>query len=158
MSIHRRHPRVALEGEPGYQLVGPPGNDGLSCPVTRRMVEVASPGARFSVAARPGRDVHRVHRGFSFTGTVRNQQLPERFGVDPAFGERGVEAAPTSTVDRRKAQVDRGWDTPCAQDRVRQLEEGVRPTTEAPVKLCAERPNSVVGGSPGSAPPAHSVS
>ena len=42
--IQGRHPRVALEGEPGDQLVGPPGDDGLPGGVPRRMVVVTSPG------------------------------------------------------------------------------------------------------------------
>ena len=48
-----------------------------------------------------------------------------RLGVYSAFGESGVEAAPSSAVDRLQAQVYRLGHPARGQDRVRQLEEGV---------------------------------
>src|SRR3954454_15911920 len=60
--VRRGDPRVALEGKPGDQLVGPPGHDGLARGVPRGVVVVTPPRAGLRVAAAPDAHVHSVNR------------------------------------------------------------------------------------------------
>jgi hypothetical protein len=51
--VERGRPTVALEAELREPLVGPPRDDGLTRPVMRRMVVIATLGARLGVTTRP---------------------------------------------------------------------------------------------------------
>src|SRR3954454_20206140 len=102
------------------------------------MVEVAAPRACLGVAARPCRDVHRVDRRVLCAGVSGSQQSPERFYIDPALGERGVEAAPAAAVDAFEAQVGWRMNITCRQDRIGKLEQRVGSAPHASVEGFAE--------------------
>jgi hypothetical protein len=87
---------------------------------------VAATWAALRVAAGPGARVHGVDRGGPGR-PVLGEQVAQRFLVYLALPERRVEAPPAAAVDRRQAQVRGGRNPAGCEDRVRQLEEGIRP-------------------------------
>jgi hypothetical protein len=72
---------------------------------------------------------------------VAGEQVAQPLGVDPAAGERGVEAAPAAPVDWFQAQVrQRRHRRVGAKQRVGQVDQRVRAAGAAGVQLGAERP------------------
>jgi hypothetical protein len=78
---------------------------------------------------------------------MAGEQAPQGLGVDTSAIQRGVEAAPATTVRRLEAQVDgRGDGGVSGEDGVGKFEEGVGPTVEAVVERIAEGLEIVVVG------------
>ena len=100
------------------------------------MVVVAALGARLGVAARPHANVYGVDgRATSSSERMAGEQAPQGLVVDTSAIQRGVEAAPATTVRRLQAQVDgRGDGGVSGEDGVGKFEEGVGPTVEAVVE------------------------
>ena len=76
---------------------------------------------------------------------MRGEQPTQRLGIDPSPVQRGVEAAPTTTVRCLEAQVDGGRDGVGGEDGVGEFEEGVGSALETFVERAAEAVESVVG-------------
>ncbi|CAM5441213.1 hypothetical protein GCM10010222_77400 [Streptomyces tanashiensis] len=69
----------------------------------------------------------------------RGQGLPHPAGVDPAFGERGVEPfVPAAVFAHQRQFGQRFHGSVPAQNRFRQLEQGVRTGVETAVELAPE--------------------
>lgn len=97
------------------------------------MVEVEVLGTRLGVAPRPRRDVHRVDRCVLRRGVVECQHLLERILVDPAFPQRGVEAAPAPPVNGDETQQVHGRRHRTGRKQgITQLKEGVGGRTKRP--------------------------
>jgi hypothetical protein len=73
------------------------------------------------------------------------EQVPQSLDVDSPAIQRGVEAAPATTVRLLKAQVNGRGNGFGGEDGVAELEEGVFPAMEAFVERAAEAAQSVVG-------------
>jgi hypothetical protein len=73
------------------------------------------------------------------------EQVPQSLDVDSPAIQRGVEAAPATTVRLLEAQVDGRGDSFGGEDGVAELEEGFFPAMEAFVERAAEAAHSVVG-------------
>ena len=112
------------------------------------MVVVGALGARLGVASGPHANVHGIDgRAASSGDWMAGEELPQGLGVDSSAIQRGVEAAPATTVRRLEAQVDgRGDGVVGGEDGVGEFEEGVGPTVEAVVERIAEGSEIVVVG------------
>jgi len=145
--VERSHPRVALEGESGDQLVGPPGHDGLPGGMPRRMVVVPSSRAGLRVAAVPDAHVHGVDAGTVAVAnrSAQGEQLAQGVFSDPPAAQGGVEAAPAAPVEGRQAQVDRRGDRAGGKERIGQIEERVGSPIEAPVERAPEGAQKIEG-------------
>lgn len=74
------------------------------------------------------------------------EQVPQSLGVDPPPVQRGVKAAPATTMRCFEAQVDgRGDGGVRGEKSVGEFEEGVGPSVEAFVERTAEAAKSIVG-------------
>jgi hypothetical protein len=77
----------------------------------RRMVVEASVRACLSITARPHAYVHCINRSSIRIGIVSQwvtrKQSSEMFGIYPTMTECGVETAPTASMLRLQAQVNR---------------------------------------------------
>jgi site-specific DNA recombinase len=136
--VHRGGPGVSREAELADPLERPAGHDRLAGRMPRGVVVQAAFGGALGVAARPGGDVHRVDRLPTRQGRA-GQQFPQPLGVDPPTGQRGVGAAPAAPVGWLQAQLRQGCDRPLgAQQRIRQVNQGIRAAGAAAVQPGAE--------------------
>ena len=139
--VDRAGPRGPSPAQGGCDLVGPAG-DGLARPVAAaRAVTVQALGRALGVRTRPGRDVQR--EGDLPVGSARQlpagQCHPQPRHIHAALGQRVVHRPVPAPVHRLKRQLrQRDHRSASAQDRVRQLEQCVRPQGQACGEITAE--------------------
>jgi len=144
LDVHGGGPTLAGEVQPGYELVGPSGDDGLTGGMAGRVVVEAALGTTLGIAAVPHAHVHGVHGRFASGEWMADKQVAQGFDVDPSPPERGVEAAPAPSMRRLEAQVSGRRDGGLrGEDGIGQLEEGVGSAVEAIVERAAEGAKSV---------------
>ena len=97
-------------------------------------------GAGLRVRARPHAHVHGVDGVFvpAPGERVTGEQPPQGLGVDSPPVQRGVEAAPATTMRCFEAQVNGGRDRVRGEDSVGEFEEGIGPAVEVFVERVAE--------------------
>jgi hypothetical protein len=107
------------------------------------MVVEAAQGTALRVASGPHAHVHGVDGRTSSGERMACEQVPQSLDVDSPAIQRGVEAAPATTVRLLEAQVDGRGDGFGGEDGVAELEEGVFPAMEAFVERAAEGAKSI---------------
>ncbi len=109
-----------------------------------RVVVEAALGTTLGIAAIPHAHVHGVDGQFTSGEWMADKQVAQGFGLDPPPPERGVEAAPATTMRRLEAQVSGGRDGGLrGEDGVGEFEEGVGSAVEAFVERAAEGSESI---------------
>jgi hypothetical protein len=102
------------------------------------MVVQATLRRALGVAARPGGHVHGEHQRIG-GWQAADEQVAQPLGVNPAVGQRGIQAAPAAPVGRFQAQLRQGHDRPRgAQQGIGQVDQRVRAVGAAGVQPGAE--------------------
>lgn len=127
--IHGGSPTLADEAELGDELVGPPRHDGLPGGVAGGMIIVVALGAGLRIGPGPYAHVHGIYGMLVLAcgEWISVEQLPRGLGVDPPPVQRGVKAAPATTMRCCEAQADGRGDGVRGEESLGEFKEGVGP-------------------------------
>ena len=102
----------------------PARHDRLAGRVAARVVVVAALRTGLRIIARPGTRIHRIDRLATGQG-VPGDQAAHALGLDLAFRQRRVQAAPSASIRPLRAWMHQRWHQPTGDRGVQQLEQRV---------------------------------